>query len=58
MLVFLHFGTFGLEVLLQLILASKLSELEHLRAGLQFDVVHFNGHQSHLLLGGNLWGPC
>ena len=27
--VFLHFGTFGLEVL-QLILASKLSELEHL----------------------------
>ena len=30
----------------------------HLRAGLQFDVVHFNGPQSHLLSGGNLWGPC
>ena len=26
--------------------------------GLQFDVVHFNGPQSHLLSGGNLWGPC
>ena len=26
--------------------------------GLQFDVVHFNGPQSHLLSGGKLWGPC
>ena len=26
--------------------------------GLQFYVVHFNGSQSHLLSGGNLWGPC
>ena len=25
---------------------------------LQFDMVHFNGPQSHLLSGGNLWGPC
>ena len=26
--------------------------------GLQFDVVHFNGPQNHLLSGGNLWEPC
>ena len=26
--------------------------------GLQFDIVHFNGPQSHILFVGNLWGPC
>ena len=26
--------------------------------GLQFDLVHFKGSQSHLLSSGNLWGPC
>ena len=26
--------------------------------GLKFDLLHFYGPQSHILSGGNLWGPC
>ena len=26
--------------------------------GLKFDLIHFYGPQSHILSGGNLWGPC
>ena len=48
---FLHFGTFGLLVL-QLILSSKLSELEH------FDLVPFNGPQMQFLSNHNFEGPC